>query len=94
MKKGKVNRSKDTCSSHKKVYLTLQLAEDALLDSHQRFHYRGNAGPVGVYQCPDCGFFHFTSKGEMNSKLKALLSGTKIALHKEAHYWEGKIKKK
>jgi hypothetical protein len=73
--KGKHASAHSPCSSHKKIYHTRELAEDALLDSHQRFHYRGNNGPVGVYQCSDCGYFHFTSKGETNPKLSSIIEG-------------------
>ena len=56
------------CPTAKRIYLTEGLAEEALIDAHSRNNYAGS-GPIAVYQCEDCGYYHFTSKGKMNEKL-------------------------
>jgi len=80
------------CSSGKRVYLTESLAEDALIDAHGRHHYAGT-GPIAFYRCDDCGYYHFTSKGAMNSKLASLLASGKLKLNQEANHWERKLKR-
>ena len=82
------------CISNKKMYSTLDLAEDALLEARMRFDYPPNRGPIAVYQCDDCGCFHLTSKGKMNEKLAQQLANGKIKLQKEANHWLGKLKKR
>lgn len=79
------------CPSNKKIFLSLQLAEEALLDSHQRNHYKGS-GPINVYLCQDCGYYHFTSKGEINLTLKQQLQNGAIEKGREALWWESKLK--
>lgn len=86
--------TKSNCISHKKVYITQALAEEALLEAHQRNYYRNHSGPVNVYACSNCGYFHLTSKGEMNSQLKEMLASGTLLKMKEANYWESKLKKR
>jgi hypothetical protein len=83
-----------TCPSHKKVYLTQEIAEDALIEARTRYDYAANDGPIGVYKCDDCGYFHLTSQGEVNAKLSKFQSDGKIDLQKEANRWEEKLKNK
>jgi hypothetical protein len=80
------------CSSGKRIYLTESLAEDALIDTHSRHQYVGT-GPVAVYQCEDCDYYHFTSKGKMNEKLAQLIASGKIKRQQEANQWISKLKK-
>jgi hypothetical protein len=82
-----------TCISQKKVFLTELLAEDALIDAWGRNNYTLNTGPVSVYRCDDCGYYHFTSQGKMNERLEKEISSGKIKLQREANHWERKIKK-
>lgn len=84
----------ETCVTHKKIYTSKEIAEEALIGAHVRFHYSSGGGPVAVYQCDDCGHYHLTSRGPMNEKLASLLSSGKIKLQKEADRWESKWKKK
>jgi hypothetical protein len=81
------------CVSNKKVYQTAELAEEALIEAHAQFEYKGG-GPIGVYRCEDCGYFHLTSKGDMNSRLAELIKEGKIERAREANHWLHKIKKK
>ena len=81
------------CASNKKVYATKELAEEALIEAHSQFDYKGK-GPIAVYQCDDCCYFHLTSKGSVNQKLAELLKGDKIQRTREANQWLHKIKRK
>ncbi len=80
------------CPSSKRIYLTEGLAEDALIDAHSRNNYAGT-GPVAVYQCEECGYYHFTSKGKMNEKLAQQMANGKIKLQQQATHWMNKLKK-
>ena len=80
------------CPTAKRIYLTEGLAEEALIDAHSRNNYAGS-GPIAVYQCEDCGYYHFTSKGKMNEKLAQQLASGKIKLQQEANRWTEKLKK-
>lgn len=66
-------------------------AEDALLEARARFSYSSGSGPIAVYRCEECGFFHLTSKGPMNHRLAKLLKEGKIDLQKEANRWLDKL---
>jgi hypothetical protein len=80
------------CSSNKKIYLSRELAEDALIEARTKFDFAPNRGPITVYQCEDCGFFHLTSKGKMNERLAKHIGEGKIDLQKEANRWLDKLK--
>ena len=80
------------CPTGKRVYLTETLAEDALIDAHSRHQYAGT-GPLAVYQCQECGYYHFTSKGKMNEKLAQQMASGKIRRQQEANQWVNKLKK-
>jgi hypothetical protein len=80
------------CSTGKKVYLSEALAENALIDAHSSNHYAGT-GPVAIYRCEDCGYYHFTSKGKMNEKLAQQIASGKIKRQQEANQWLNKLKK-
>ncbi len=82
------------CVSHKKVYLNLDIAEEALIGARTRFDYGNQSGPVGVYQCEDCGYYHLTSQGAMSNNLAGYLSSNKFKLEKEAQQWLDKLKRK
>ena len=82
------------CISHKKVFPTREIAQDALLDARSRFEYGTQAGPIAVYQCDDCGNYHLTSRGPMDPKLEEAIKSGKIKLQKEANRWLDKIGKK
>ena len=84
----------NTCPSHKRVYRSRELAEDALIEARTKFNYALNQGPIAVYQCDDCGFFHLTSQGKMNERLAKQIGEGKIDLQKEANRWIDKLKSK
>ena len=82
------------CSSHKKVYPTQEMAENALIDARIHFDYATHDGPIAVYKCEDCGNYHLTSKGTVNQKLAALISNGQLKRQKEANQWLDKLKRK
>jgi hypothetical protein len=82
------------CLSHKRVYLTKEMAETALLEARARYTYGNRTGPVAVYHCEDCGQYHLTSSGAVNEKLaEAQLSGT-LKRQQVAQEWLDKLKHK
>jgi hypothetical protein len=84
----------ETCVTGKKIYPTLEIAEEALIGAHIRFQYASGGGPIAVYQCADCGRYHLTSRAPMNEKLAQQLATGKIKLQKEADAWESKFRKR
>jgi len=82
------------CSSGKRVFQTQEDAVEALLAARTRFDYRDGHGPVSVYRCDDCGFYHRTSKGPMTETLKKGLSDGSIDSQKKADNWEERLKRK
>jgi hypothetical protein len=82
------------CVSGKRVYLTAEIAEDVLIETRTKFDYASNNGPIAIYRCDDCGYYHLTSKGKMNDKLAEQFSSGKIKRQKEADDWLKKFKHK
>jgi hypothetical protein len=80
------------CPTGKRIYVAESLAEDALIDMHSRHQYTGT-GPIAIYRCEDCGYYHFTSKGEMNKKLAEQIANGEIKRQQEANQWMDKLKK-
>jgi len=82
------------CPTHKKTFLTHDQAVDALVDARVRFDYAKGNGPVSVYKCEECGYYHLTSKGLVNETLQQRMKDGKIDLEKEANRWLHKINKR
>lgn len=82
------------CVTNKKVYLTEELAEEALIGAHTKFYYARGQGPMAVYCCEDCGYYHLTSQGPINDKLQQQLSQGKIEQQKLADEWLDRLKHK
>jgi hypothetical protein len=80
------------CTTGKRVYISEQLAEDALIEAHINFDYRTGGGPLAVYRCEDCGNYHLTSQGIMNPRLAKQLANGTITKQKEAGRWQSKFK--
>ena len=76
------------------MYPSQEIAEEALIEARTQFDYKLNQGPIGVYQCEDCGYYHLTSQGIMSDKLASQLKDGKINLQKEANQWIAKLKKR
>jgi hypothetical protein len=82
------------CVTGKKMYDSMEIAEEVLIEAWSRYDYGSGRGPVAVYRCDDCGRYHLTSSGEMNPKLAEYLRNGKIQLQKEANHWLNKLKRK
>lgn len=83
-----------TCASTKKIYLSEDLAEDALIEARIQFDYAVGKGPVAVYRCETCGYFHLTSRGTQSQRLTKYLASGAIDKQKEANKWLDKLKYK
>ncbi|MFY0626228.1 MAG: hypothetical protein JXR07_08040 [Reichenbachiella sp.] len=77
------------CSTGKKSHDTLELAEESLIENHIRFNHPFGSGPINVYQCSECGYFHFTSQGEINPIL--VEKAEFIKRQQLARKWENKL---
>ena len=82
------------CPSGKTSYQSRSLAEDALIDSWIRHNYSPGNGPSDVYSCEDCGEFHFTSKGNMNARLKAAWADGSISKNRRGFQLEDKLRRR
>lgn len=76
------------------MYATEEIAEEALIEAWTRFAFHERHGPVAVYQCEDCGAFHFTSRPPMNEKLAAALREGRIERQTEVKRWEDKWRRR
>ena len=84
----------NSCETKKKQYLTESAAEDALITAWTTYGYKDNRGPIGFYICDSCGYYHLTSKGDINSRLAQLFASGKIRKQEEANRWIEKLKRK
>jgi len=76
------------CVSGKVSYPSEALAVEALLDAWVRNRYADGRGPVNVYLCIECGRFHFTSKGTINSRLEQAMKDGSLRKQQQARSWE------
>ena len=83
-----------SCITGKKSFASIEVAEDVLIETYTRFEFAPNQGPIAIYKCDDCGYYHLTSQGMMNEKLKKCLQDGSIARQKEANRWLDKFKKR
>lgn len=80
------------CVTGKRQYETKALAEEALVAHRSRFIFRDESGPIAVYQCDDCGEWHFTSQGPMSEVLKSSDTKKRIETQHDAEYWSRKLR--
>lgn len=80
------------CVTGKKQYESKELAEEALVAHRSRYVFRENSGPIAVYQCEDCGEWHFTSHGPVSEVLKSSETQQRIKAQHDAGYWEHKLR--
>ncbi|HEY3402673.1 MAG TPA: hypothetical protein VGK59_04745, partial [Ohtaekwangia sp.] len=81
-----------SCPTGKKGFPSSEVAEDVLIETYSRFEFAPNQGPVAIYKCDECGFYHLTSQGMMNERLRKSLEDGSIARQKEANRWLDKFK--
>lgn len=80
------------CVTGKVIYESEYDAEEALLSAWIRNDYRKGSGPKSIYQCLDCGRFHFTSQGVMNDFLREKIESGYVATQKRAREWEDRLR--
>ena len=88
------NRREIKCSSKKRPYPTEEVAVEALIGANTCYEFDSGKGPVGVYLCERCNFFHLTSKGEMNERLREYINSGSLTLQKKGMEWAYKLKVK
>lgn len=81
-----------SCSTKKICFISREVAEEELMANRAKYNYSPGSGPVNIYKCNICEYYHFTSKGEMNPKLLSKDSKKKIDRESEANYWLNKLK--
>ena len=81
-----------TCVSGKKCFEDEKLALEALIQNHVIYSYSEGNGPINVYECRECGFWHFTSKGLKNEILLKPDIQSRIKKEQQANYWERKLR--
>lgn len=81
-----------SCTSGKRSFGALQLAEEALIQHHVRNDYKDGEGPVNVYQCDDCNEWHFTSKGSKHELFWDSEIQKRIKSERRAFQWEQKLR--
>lgn len=74
-----------SCPTHKKLYPSEHIAEEALIQARIRFD---SNTAISVYQCNDCNSWHLSSKGDMNPKLKEAIKSGKLDQEKKNLDWE------
>ena len=83
-----------TCPTHKKMYASESIAEEALISAWITYEYTHGNGPIAVYLCDECGAYHLTSRGPVNKKLEQAIASGKIQRTKEINSWLNKIRRK
>jgi len=79
------------CPSSKRAYPNEITAENALIEARIRFE---NNKAVGIYLCNECGQWHLTSTGQVNTRLQELLNNGSLKKEREALLWEMKLRSK
>ncbi|MEM6831684.1 MAG: hypothetical protein AAGA66_09710 [Bacteroidota bacterium] len=79
------------CVTGKIGYRTEELAKEALIQNHIRRSHRDGSGPINVYQCNECGEWHFTSKGDTADFLTDKEVMERIKREQRALDWEGRF---
>ena len=87
-------KAMNRCISGKRAFQSYENAVEALIAARTKFNYRDGNGPISVYLCEDCGFYHLTSQGPMNESLKKCLADGSIDRQKQAEHWEHRLKRK
>ena len=80
------------CSTGKRCFEQESLALEALIQNHAFNNYSSNEGPINVYECPQCGCWHFTSKGNKHSIFEDSGVSERIKRERVANYWERKLR--
>ena len=81
-----------SCPSGKTSFESEDLAEEALVQNHIRNNHRKGAGPRDVYECVDCGRWHFTSRQSETSILTDEEVLQRIEKERRTLEWEHKFR--
>ena len=79
------------CTTGKKCFDTKDQADQALINIHALGNFRAGSGPIAVYQCEDCNYWHFTSKGNKSSLLDDPEVKDHIKKTQQSRFWEDKL---
>ncbi|MCP4457263.1 MAG: hypothetical protein GY816_04435 [Cytophagales bacterium] len=80
------------CSSGKTSFESKELAEEALIQNHIRSNHRKGSGPQNVYECQDCGEWHFTSRPPASELFSDKDILNRMDLERRSYDWERKVK--
>lgn len=83
---------KSNCVTGKRCYEDEAIAIEALIQHHVINNYESGEGPINVYECQDCGNWHFTSKGPKNAIFKDDSVIKKIENERRGLFWERKLR--
>lgn len=76
-------------SCNKRAYPNERIAEEALIQARIRFE---NNTAVSVYQCENCGSWHLSSAGNINSRLEEMIKSGELEKERKKDIWENKYK--
>lgn len=79
------------CSTGKICHMSQEVAEEALVENRARNNFDHAAGPINIYKCEICHYFHFTSKGNPREMLSDPVVQRKIERMKIQNHWERKF---
>ncbi|WP_420578471.1 hypothetical protein [Ekhidna sp.] len=80
------------CSSGKRSFDSHTLAEEALIQHHIRNDYQKGQGPLNVYECQECGNWHFTSQGPEHELFGDPEMVKRIESERRAFLWERRLR--
>ena len=81
-----------SCPTGKTSFDSEELAVEALIQNHVRNAHRSGAGPRNVYECAECGCWHFTSKGADHTLFDDPEIIDRIQKESRALEWERKFR--
>ncbi len=80
------------CVSRKRVFENESLAIEALVQNHIRNEYKPGEGPRNIYQCTECGYWHFTSKGADHELFRDSEIISRIKNERRSYMWEHRLR--
>jgi hypothetical protein len=84
----------DRCITGKKIFTSIALAEDVLIELWTKNEYNTGHAPIAIYQCEDCSQYHLTSQPPMNERLAAFMASARFKREREANKWADRFKRK
>lgn len=87
-----INEMTMGCVTGKTTYESEELAKEALIQNRIIRNHRDGSGPINIYNCADCGEWHFTSKGEEAAFLSDKEVSDRIQRERQFNEWSGKFR--